>query len=82
MPLVVPGINSSLTGNEKTDWVEKLLGKKLTDSTNDEISFAKTDLPSNHRVVKPNDMTTADYKPDRLNIHVDDDGTVRDVRYG
>jgi hypothetical protein len=37
MPLVVPGITTSLTGDQKTDWVDKLLGKKLTDSTNDEV---------------------------------------------
>ena len=37
MPLVVPGITSSLTGDQKTDWIDKLLGKKLTDSTNNEV---------------------------------------------
>lgn len=37
MPLVVPGIQTSLTGNQTTDWVDKLLGKKLTDSTTDEV---------------------------------------------
>ncbi|GAM41378.1 hypothetical protein TCE0_042f14455 [Talaromyces pinophilus] len=82
MPLVVPGINSSLTGDKKNDWLDKLMGKKLTDSTSDEVSFAKRDLPSSHRVIGPNDMTTTDHNPDRLNIHVDDEGTVRDVRYG
>ncbi|GAD96628.1 conserved hypothetical protein [Paecilomyces variotii No. 5] len=80
MPLVVPGINSSF--GDKTEWVNKLMGKKLTDSTNDATSFAKKDLPQTHRVVKPGDMTTMDHNPDRLNIHVDDDGTVRDVKYG
>lgn len=33
MPLVVPGINSSF--GDKSEWVNKLMGKKLTDSTTD-----------------------------------------------
>lgn len=37
MPLVVPGINSSLTGDKKNDWLDKLMGKRLTDSTSDEV---------------------------------------------
>lgn len=37
MPLVVPGINSSLTGDKKNDWLDKLMGKKLSDSTSDEV---------------------------------------------
>jgi hypothetical protein len=45
-------------------------------------TFAKTDLPKEHRVLKPDSMSTMDYKPDRLNIHVGEDGTVQNVRYG
>ena len=40
MPLVVPGINSSLTGDKKNDWMSKLMGKKLSDSTSDELVWA------------------------------------------
>ncbi|KAL1992353.1 hypothetical protein VTN49DRAFT_4385 [Thermomyces lanuginosus] len=87
MPLVVPGINAPLSnnsnGNNRDEWLTKLVGKKLTDeSTSNELFFAKKDLPASHRVVKPGDMTTMDFRPDRLNIHVDDDGTVRDVKFG
>jgi hypothetical protein len=45
-------------------------------------TFAKNDLPKEHRVLKPDSMSTMDFKPDRLNIHVDDDGTVKKVSQG
>ena len=45
-------------------------------------TFAKKDLPEKHRVVKEGDMMTMDHNPDRLNIHVDDDGTVTKVTHG
>lgn len=35
MPLVVPGINSSL--GDKSEWVNKLMGKKISEGRNDEI---------------------------------------------
>lgn len=37
MPLVVPGIHTSLTGDQKTAWIDKLLGKTLTDTTSNEV---------------------------------------------
>jgi hypothetical protein len=64
MPLVVPGITSKSGDSKSSDWMNKLMGKKLGDSS-DEITFAKKDLPSEHRVVKEGDMTTMDHKPDR-----------------
>lgn len=45
-------------------------------------TFAKKDLPEKHRVVKEGDMMTMDHNPDRLNIHVGDDGTVTKVTHG
>ncbi|KAJ6131161.1 hypothetical protein N7523_001621 [Penicillium sp. IBT 18751x] len=80
MPMVVPGINSSM--GDKSEWVNKLMGKKISDSGSDEMSFAKKDLPQNHRVLKPDDMKTMDHNPDRLNIHVGHDGTVQNVTHG
>ena len=44
--------------------------------------FAKQDLPESHRIVKPGDFTTMDYRPERLNIHLDENENVRDVNYG
>jgi len=80
MPLVVPGIMSG-GGDKTSDWMNKLAGKKLGDSSN-ETTFAKTDLPKEHRVVKEGDMTTMDHKPERLNIHTSADGTVTKVTHG
>ncbi|KAL2221306.1 peptidase inhibitor I78 family-domain-containing protein [Thermoascus aurantiacus ATCC 26904] len=80
MPLVVPGINSSM--GDKEEWLNKLVGKKITELTTDANSFARKDLPESHRIIRPGDMVTMDYRPERLNVHVDDNGTVRDVRFG
>ncbi|KAK4553160.1 hypothetical protein LTR86_009690 [Recurvomyces mirabilis] len=81
MPLVVPGLMSE-GGNDKTnDWMNKLMGKKIGESSN-ETTFAKTDLPKEHRMIKEGEMSTMDHKPERLNIHTADDGTVTKVTHG
>lgn len=85
MPLVVPGLTSSGNGgdNKQDEWLSKLMGKTLTDSTNDHSSFSRKDLPSNHRVLEPeSDVTDMDHSPDRLNVYVDKDGIVKDVKMG
>ncbi|EXJ85901.1 hypothetical protein A1O1_06270 [Capronia coronata CBS 617.96] len=83
MPLVVPGINSkdSGSGSGTDSWMTKLMGKTLADKS-DETSFAKKDLPQNHRVVEEGGFLTMDHNPDRLNVHVDKDGTVKKVTKG
>ncbi|KAG9202901.1 hypothetical protein G6514_003924 [Epicoccum nigrum] len=79
MPLVVPGLQSKDGKGE--DWTAKLMGKSLGDAHN-ETTFAKQDLPKEHRVLEPGSMSTMDHRPERLNIHVGEDGTVQNVRYG
>ena len=85
MPLVVPGLMSG-SSSKTEDWQNKLLGKKLGDTSDSVVrnfthltsfpsiltkiltkkqTFAKTELPSEHRVVKEGDFTTMDHKPDR-----------------
>jgi len=65
MPLVVPGINSA-DGNLTDSWMQKLAGKKITESgSSDDSNFAKADLPQNHRVVGEDAMMTTDHNPDR-----------------
>ncbi|GAB7325216.1 hypothetical protein MBLNU13_g09286t1 [Cladosporium sp. NU13] len=82
MPLVVPGFTSNSGDNEQTNkWMNDLVGKKLGESSN-ETTFAKTDLPKEHRVIKEGDMSTMDHKPNRLNIHTSEDGTVQKVTHG
>ncbi|KAE8346740.1 hypothetical protein BDV24DRAFT_158371 [Aspergillus arachidicola] len=78
MPLVVPEVNAG----DKNEWLNKLAGKTITEGTSDVTSFAKKDLPQSHRIVKPGDMMTMDYRPERLNVHLDDKGTVHDVNFG
>jgi len=79
MPLVVPGINSN-DGSKTDDWMNKLVGKKIGDS-HDETTFAKTDLPEQHRIIKPGQMVTKDFNENRLNVHVKEDGTVSHVNH-
>jgi len=79
MPLVVPGINSKDKSSSKTDeWMSKLAGKKLGES-NDATTFAKQDLPKEVRVVPKGGAMTMDFNPNRLNVHLADDGTVSHV---
>ncbi|KAF2706574.1 hypothetical protein K504DRAFT_458968 [Pleomassaria siparia CBS 279.74] len=80
MPLVIPGIQNT-AGGDGQDWESKLMGKRLGDS-HDEVTFAKSDLPQEHRVIKPDSMSTMDHKPERINIHVDEEGTVKKVVKG
>ncbi|MCJ1436307.1 hypothetical protein MMC27_005685 [Xylographa pallens] len=103
MPLVVPGINSSLTGdNQQSTWLSKLAGKKLGDKHDETVSqapssiyglsmqnplvnntqsFARQDLPKQHRVLEPGSMATQDFNEDRMNIHLGEDGTVKHVDF-
>ncbi|KAH6646187.1 hypothetical protein BKA67DRAFT_664038 [Truncatella angustata] len=81
MPLVIPGI----TGNssDKTEqWTNKLVGKKLSDSSSNEINFCKKDLPQECRVIEPGQMVTKDFNENRLNVHLKEDGTVSHVQHG
>ncbi|SLM40336.1 pua rna binding domain-containing protein [Lasallia pustulata] len=80
MPLVVPGINSG-GSNQQSEWTNRLVGKKLSDSTSDSTSFARQDLPKEHRVIEPGSMSTQDVNKDRMNVHLGEDGTVTHVDF-
>ncbi|KAL8770111.1 MAG: hypothetical protein Q9209_004149 [Squamulea sp. 1 TL-2023] len=84
MPLVVPGLNPASTSADtaQQEWMVKLMGKKITDTgTSDNLSFAKAELPKEHRIVEPGAMLSQDHNPDRLNVHLAEDGTVRHVDF-
>jgi len=78
MPLVVPGINSGGDNSKTEEWMNKLVGKKIGDTSN-ATTFAKADLPKETRVIEPGSMVTKDFKPERLNVHLKEDGTVSHV---
>lgn len=44
-------------------------------------SFAKRDLPDPYRVIAPGTMVTKDFRPERLNVYVREDGIVSHVQY-
>jgi len=76
MPLVVPGVNN--TGSKTEEWMNKLVGKKIGEQ-NDSVTFAKAELPKETRVIQPGQMVTKDFNPERLNVHLGEDGTVTHV---
>ncbi|KAI9738080.1 MAG: hypothetical protein M1818_005508 [Claussenomyces sp. TS43310] len=78
MPLVVPGINSGGDKSKTNDWMNKLVGKKIGEGS-DATTFAKKDLPQETRIIEPGQMVTKDFKPERLNVHLAEDGTVSHV---
>ncbi|KAK2626934.1 hypothetical protein QTJ16_004109 [Diplocarpon rosae] len=80
MPLVVPGIMSGGEQNKTDEWTNKLVGKKLGESS-DEVTFARSELPKETRIIEPGSMVTKDFKPERLNVHLNDDGTVSHVNH-
>nr|POE49301.1 hypothetical protein CFP56_32451 [Quercus suber] len=80
MPLVVPGLTSN-SGDKTSKWMNELVGKKVGDSSN-ETTFARAELPKEHRIMKEGDMATADHKPERLNVYTAEDGTVTRVNHG
>ncbi|KAL8941777.1 MAG: hypothetical protein Q9211_001668 [Gyalolechia sp. 1 TL-2023] len=88
MPLIIPDLNptstnaASSSNSQQQEWASKLLGKTLTSTApSDNLSFAKQDLPKDHRIVEPGAMLTQDHRPERLNIHLGEDGTVRHVDF-
>ncbi|PBP16223.1 translation machinery-associated protein 20 [Diplocarpon rosae] len=64
MPLVVPGIMSGGEQNKTDEWTNKLVGKKLGESS-DEVTFARSELPKETRIIEPGSMVTKDFKPER-----------------
>ncbi|KAL6910207.1 hypothetical protein GGI43DRAFT_3653 [Trichoderma evansii] len=81
MPLVVPGIMTN--GDDKTqEWANKLVGKTFSEDQSNETMFCKTDLPESHRIIKPGQFVTRDFRPERLNVHLKEDGTVSHVVHG
>ncbi|KAL2018499.1 hypothetical protein VTK56DRAFT_784 [Thermocarpiscus australiensis] len=82
MPLVVPGVTTENTGDKTQEWTNKLVGKTLCDGPSSETTFCKAELPQQARVIEPGMMVTKDFNPDRLNVHVKEDGTVSHVTHG
>ncbi|KAH9904104.1 translation machinery-associated protein 20 [Xylariomycetidae sp. FL2044] len=80
MPLVVPGVTDN-SQDPTTLWTNKLVGKKVTEDAHSETNFCTKDLPEQCRIIKPGSMVTKDFRPDRLNVHVKDDGTVSHVQH-
>ncbi|KAK5658251.1 hypothetical protein OQA88_2226 [Cercophora sp. LCS_1] len=82
MPLVVPGITSNKSGNKTEEWSNLLVGKTLSDEPSTVNTFCKTELPQPTRIIEPGMLMTRDHVPERLNVHLKEDGTVSHVHHG
>lgn len=64
------------------------IGKKYVDDSDEntqekhEDNVYKSDLPKNARVITPNTMVTYEFKPERLNLYLDDNNKVKKVVKG
>ncbi|KAK6363707.1 hypothetical protein TWF730_001127 [Orbilia blumenaviensis] len=76
----------TLSSEVKQQWSDKLVGKKIVDEPSEHPDhFCKQDLPQgvqSHRVIPPGTMVTKDFRPDRMNVHVDDEGVCTRVHFG
>ncbi|KAL1836575.1 hypothetical protein VTJ49DRAFT_4915 [Mycothermus thermophilus] len=83
MPLVVPGVTADNLGDDQIqEWANKLVGKTISDGPSSETTFCKTELPQETRVIQPGSIVTKDFRENRLNVHVNEDGTVSHVTKG
>ncbi|KAL1931831.1 hypothetical protein VTP01DRAFT_8887 [Rhizomucor pusillus] len=72
---------------EENAWRQRLVGKYIL--KDDEQTTLGThefvrerDLPQPRRILPPNSVMTMDYRPERLNVHLDHSRKVRSVNYG
>ena len=76
-PAMAPGLSTEC----KADPAQEFVGKLATEDT---IVAARTaaNVSSNVRVIKPGQPVTMDFRPDRLNIEVDDDNLIVRINCG
>ncbi|KAI9222265.1 hypothetical protein BC828DRAFT_378816 [Blastocladiella britannica] len=69
---------------ELGQWREKLIGKTIVDGSaaDDAASISRESLPRDSRVISPGKLVTLDFRPQRLNVELDDEGKVRQVHLG
>ena len=60
-----------------TDWIVEFTGLDIDGALALAQSQGRT-----ARVLRPGDAMTMDYRPDRLNLYLDDAGVLSDVRAG
>ncbi|KAJ1956035.1 hypothetical protein EC988_001554, partial [Linderina pennispora] len=67
-------------------WQPRLAGRRIVEEHREgwrgdfnNVYFVQ-DLPTLHRIIRPGDMATLDYRPDRLTVRINDKGTVVEVK--
>ncbi|ORX71864.1 hypothetical protein DL89DRAFT_265568, partial [Linderina pennispora] len=60
-------------------WQPRLAGRRIVEEHR-EGWRGDFNNPTLHRIIRPGDMTTLDYRPDRLTVRINDKGTVVEVK--
>ncbi|EWC48431.1 hypothetical protein DRE_02200 [Drechslerella stenobrocha 248] len=67
----------------KQKWTTDLVGKKIVDQRSDDPEhFCKQDLPEQNRVIAPGTLVTRDFRPQRMNVHLDDEDRCSHITFG
>ncbi|KAI9470380.1 hypothetical protein LPJ78_003700 [Coemansia sp. RSA 989] len=85
---------NALNLDKKKEYYKHLIGKKYIrpeeheqlkaqgkGGVDQEKEFTKEHLPELHRVVEANGIMTMDYRPDRLNVHLDEDDKCKNISW-
>lgn len=74
----------SLVGKVYIDDRSELIDSRAPDSkqSDKQTEVRHSELPEGTRVIGPDTMVTMDYRPDRWNLHVDENNVVKKVKQG
>ncbi|CAO3634901.1 unnamed protein product [Mucor hiemalis] len=69
------------------EWQQKLIGKTLVEDDVETTLGAEqvvrmNELPAGHRLLPPGRPQTRDYRPERLNVFVDENNLINQVYFG
>ncbi|KAJ1942704.1 hypothetical protein FBU59_003124 [Linderina macrospora] len=84
---LTPPIDPKITVScSQQEWQPRLAGRRIVEERREgwhgEFSnvYFVQDLPFFHRIVRPGDMITSDFRPDRLTVRIDNKGSVVEVK--
>ena len=65
------------------EWQAKLIGKIFEANSDDTAKISCNDLPPERRIFNSKNLVgTMDYKPERLNLYLDDNNVIYKVHFG
>eukprot|EP00298_Acanthocystis_sp_HF-20_P006895 c16627_g1_i1.p1 GENE.c16627_g1_i1~~c16627_g1_i1.p1 ORF type:complete len:113 (+),score=33.48 c16627_g1_i1:30-341(+) len=70
---------------QESDFVH-LVGKKFVENSDqkelDETTFSSSDVPDGTRIVRPGVRITKDFRPERVNVFLNEEGVASSVQLG